>query len=39
LRSDKHAQWEIREISQKIERIVKEKVPNAAMKMMGKSEF
>ena len=39
LRSDKHAQWEIREISQKIERLVKEKVPNAAMKMMGKSEF
>ncbi|MCD4817406.1 MAG: FAD-dependent thymidylate synthase [Candidatus Cloacimonetes bacterium] len=39
LRSDEHAQWEIREISQKMDKIVKEKMPNAAKLLMGKSEF
>jgi len=39
LRSDKHAQWEIREISQKIDELVKNVVPNAAAMLMGKDEF
>lgn len=39
LRSDKHAQWEINELSKKIEAIIKRKMPNAAKYMMGKDEF
>ena len=39
LRSDEHAQWEIREISRAIEKIVKDKVPIAAKMMMGKDKF
>ncbi len=39
LRSDKHAQWEIREVSQKIEKIVKKIAPFASSKLAGKSDF
>ena len=39
LRSDKHAQWEIQELSQKIEMLVKDKAPLAASRMMGKDKF
>ncbi len=39
LRSDQHAQWEIRELSSRIDEIIREKAPLSAAKMMGKSEF
>ncbi len=39
LRSDCHAQWEIREISQKIDMILKRELPNAGAMLMGKDEF
>ncbi len=39
LRSDIHAQWEIREISNQLEKMIKEQVPLAAKVMMGKDEF
>lgn len=39
LRSDEHAQWEIREISDAISRIVQRSAPNAARCLSGKSEF
>jgi len=39
LRSDSHAQWEIRELSQKLEKKLKELMPNAARLMMGKDSF
>jgi len=39
LRSDNHAQWEIQEISRKIEKIMKEKAPLAAKFLKGKHEF
>ena len=39
LRSDKHAQWEIREISQEMDKILKEKFPLIAEFLNGKSEM
>ncbi len=39
LRSDKHSQWEIQELSKKIEMLVKNEAPLAASKMMGKDKF
>ncbi len=39
LRSDIHAQWEIREISKKIDMILKRELPNAGAMLMGKDEF
>jgi len=39
LRSDIHAQWEIRKLSLKIEQSLKEIMPNAARLMMGKDRF
>ena len=39
LRSDKHAQWEIREVSKKIEKYVKKIAPFSADKLTGKSEL
>jgi thymidylate synthase ThyX len=39
LRSDEHAQWEIKEISWQIDRILKEKLPAAAIAMMGKDQL
>lgn len=39
LRSDKHAQWEIRKIAQKINETVKEEYPAGAKFMMGKDKF
>lgn len=39
LRSDKHAQWEIQDISNSIKAIVKQHCPMAAKWLMGKSEF
>jgi len=39
LRSDCHAQWEIREVSMQIDEIIRAKVPLAAKFMMGKDKF
>jgi len=39
LRSDKHAQWEIREISKKIDKIVKKMAPLSGKMIGGKSEI
>jgi flavin-dependent thymidylate synthase len=39
LRSDAHAQWEIREISQQIDSIIQSELPNAGKMIMGKDEF
>ena len=39
LRSDKHAQWEIRVLSQKMDKILRDKIPLAAKCIMGKHEF
>jgi len=39
LRSDCHAQWEIREVSHQIDEIIRAKVPLAAKFMMGKDQF
>ncbi|MCD8480606.1 MAG: FAD-dependent thymidylate synthase [Candidatus Cloacimonetes bacterium] len=39
LRSDAHAQWEIREISDAIAGIARKNAPNAARMLCGKSEF
>ncbi|MCF7918463.1 MAG: FAD-dependent thymidylate synthase [Candidatus Cloacimonetes bacterium] len=39
LRSDEHAQWEIREISLEIDSILKDKLPLAAEMLMGKDEL
>ncbi len=39
LRSDNHAQWEIREFSRRIGAMVREKAPLSASRMMGKSEM
>jgi flavin-dependent thymidylate synthase len=39
LRSDNHAQWEIREISDAICQIAKKSAPNAARMLCGKSDF
>jgi len=39
LRSDKHAQWEIREISDKIEKILKEKEPVMFKYLSGKDKY
>ncbi|MFA5499294.1 MAG: FAD-dependent thymidylate synthase [Candidatus Cloacimonadia bacterium] len=39
LRSDAHAQWEIRELSQHIDIEVKKLLPNAARHLMGKDAF
>ena len=39
LRSDAHAQWEIREVSQQIDSIIKSELPNAGRLVMGKDEF
>lgn len=39
LRSDGHAQWEIRELSLKIEDILKKKIPLAAQMLKGKDAF
>jgi flavin-dependent thymidylate synthase len=39
LRSDAHAQWEIREVSQAICKAVHKHAPNAARLLCGKSEF
>lgn len=39
LRSDKHAQWEIRNISKDIDKQLKKLFPAACSKIMGKSEF
>ncbi len=39
LRSDKHAQWEIMEVSKRIEGIVKKIAPFASLKLSGKSDF
>lgn len=39
LRSDKHAQWEIRAISHKMDELVKTSVPLAGCYLMGKDEF
>ncbi|KAF5034664.1 Thymidylate synthase ThyX [anaerobic digester metagenome] len=39
LRSDAHAQWEIREIADVIRDIARKHAPNAAAKLCGKSEF
>ncbi len=39
LRSDEHAQWEIRVMSQEIARIIKAHCPITAKYLMGKSEF
>lgn len=39
LRSDSHAQWEIREISDAIAGIARKNAPNAARMLCGKSEF
>ncbi|MDP8322845.1 MAG: FAD-dependent thymidylate synthase [Candidatus Stygibacter australis] len=39
LRSDAHAQWEIREVSQQIDAIIQEKLPYAGALIMGKDEY
>ncbi|MDP8221661.1 MAG: FAD-dependent thymidylate synthase [Candidatus Stygibacter frigidus] len=39
LRSDAHAQWEIREVSQQIDCMIKERLPFAGALIMGKDEF
>lgn len=39
LRSDAHAQWEIREISETIRSIVQSNAPLAAQMLCGKSDF
>jgi thymidylate synthase ThyX len=39
LRSDKHAQWEIREISLQIDSLLRNLFPNAAQLLMGKDSF
>lgn len=39
LRSDKHAQWEIQQVSDQIAELVKEKLPNAGKYLMGKDKF
>ncbi len=39
LRSDKHAQWEIRNISYEIDKQLKKLYPNACSKLMGKDRF
>ena len=39
LRSDKHAQWEIREISLQMDALLKKIYPHAAKQMMGKDCF
>ncbi|HPT71101.1 MAG TPA: FAD-dependent thymidylate synthase [Candidatus Cloacimonadota bacterium] len=39
LRSDSHAQWEIRELSNKMIALVQDKCPMASAKLMGKDEF
>jgi flavin-dependent thymidylate synthase len=39
LRSDKHAQWEIRELSQQIDSRLKQLLPKAARLMMGKDQL
>jgi len=39
LRSDGHAQWEIRELSEKIEKAIKHEAPLAANMLMGKDRF
>ncbi|MCF7911621.1 MAG: FAD-dependent thymidylate synthase [Candidatus Cloacimonetes bacterium] len=39
LRSDAHAQWEIREVSQQIDSIIQRELPNAGKLIMGKDEF
>lgn len=39
LRSDKHAQWEIRELSLQIDALLKKIYPHAAKQMMGKDCF
>lgn len=39
LRSDCHAQWEIREVSHKIDELIRAEVPLAAKFMMGKDQF
>ena len=39
LRSDDHAQWEIREISEAIRACVRKNAPNASRLLCGKSDF
>jgi len=39
LRSDEHAQWEIRELSNLMAAQIKKNAPNAAAYLCGKSEF
>jgi len=39
LRSDQHAQWEIRDISHEMDKLLREKFPFAASMIMGKDEF
>ncbi len=39
LRSDSHAQWEIREVSERIDKLVRKSLPCAGMMIMGKDEF
>lgn len=39
LRSDKHAQWEIRELSQRITKLINKRAPLSSATMMGKDEF
>lgn len=39
LRSDCHAQWEIRDIARQVDEIVREKAPLAAKFIMGKDQF
>lgn len=39
LRSDEHAQWEIKELSEELRKIVKKHCPHSAMWLIGKSEM
>jgi flavin-dependent thymidylate synthase len=39
LRSDQHAQWEIRELSQKLEKLIQEQLPICGNYLMGKDKF
>ena len=39
LRSDEHAQWEIRQLSKQLDAMIRKLAPLSASKMMGKSEF
>ena len=39
LRSDEHAQWEIRDISNEIAKLIRTHCPITAKHLMGKSEF